>query len=58
MKPMASFGPNEQYIFVFSGFLVKSNSFKFEFLNFRINHYKLFKFRKISIFGLVLPFAT
>jgi hypothetical protein len=55
MKPMA--GRNEQYPFAFSRILVKLNSFKFEFLNFRINHYKLFMFRTISIFSLVLLFC-
>jgi hypothetical protein len=54
---MATFGPNEQYPFAFSRILVKSNSFKFEFLDFRISLYKLFMFRKISIFSLVLPFC-
>ncbi len=53
---MSTFGPNEQYPFAFSRILVKSNSFKFEFLDFRINRYKLFMIKKISIFGLVLPF--
>jgi hypothetical protein len=54
---MSTFGPNEQYPFVFSRILVKSNSFKFEFLDFRISLYKLSMFRKISIFSLVLPFC-
>jgi hypothetical protein len=48
---MATFGPNEQYPFAFFRILVKSNSFKFEFLDFRISLYKLFTFRKISIFS-------
>jgi hypothetical protein len=52
---MSTFGPNEQYPFGFSRILVKSNSFKFEFLDFIINHYKLFMFKKLSIFSLVLP---
>jgi hypothetical protein len=54
---MATFGPGEQYPFAFFRILVKSNSFKFEFLDFRISLYKLFMFRKISIFSLVLPFC-
>jgi hypothetical protein len=54
---MSTFSPNEQYPFAFSRILVKSNSFKFEFLDFRISLYKLSMFRKISIFGLVLPFC-
>jgi hypothetical protein len=53
---MATFGPNEQYPIAFNRILVKSNSFKFEFLDFTISPYKLFMFRKISIFSLVLPF--
>jgi hypothetical protein len=53
---MTTFGPNEQYHIAFSRILVKSNSFKFEFLDFTISLYKLFMFRKISIFSLVLPF--
>jgi hypothetical protein len=57
IKPMFTFGPNEQYPFAFFRILVKSNSFKFEFLDFRISLYKLFMFTKISIFSLVLPFC-
>jgi hypothetical protein len=43
MKPMASFGPNEQYAFAFYRILVKSNSFKFEFLKFRIHKINFIK---------------
>jgi hypothetical protein len=40
---MASFGLNEHYLFSFSKILVKLNSFKFEFLKFRINKINFIK---------------